>query len=52
VKARELARDGDAQAFVDGVAAVFGVDADAASAASIDRSDAESNVARGGRETA
>ncbi|GAA4170084.1 glutamyl-tRNA reductase [Gryllotalpicola koreensis] len=44
VKARELARDGDAAAFIEGVAAVFGVEPGA--------SVAESNVAEQGLETA
>lgn len=44
VRAHELARDGDAAAFVDGVAAVFGVEPGP--------SVVESNVALGGRETA
>ncbi|HEY0247115.1 MAG TPA: glutamyl-tRNA reductase [Gryllotalpicola sp.] len=53
VKARELARDGDAAAFVEGVAAVFGVEAAVASdATGSDRSDAERTVAEAGRETA
>jgi glutamyl-tRNA reductase len=33
VRARELARQGDAQAFIDGAAALFGVDVDAEAAA-------------------
>jgi glutamyl-tRNA reductase len=48
VKARELARDGDAIAFIEGVAAVFGVDAEGAPGASA----AESNVAEEDSESA
>ncbi|MCX7522661.1 glutamyl-tRNA reductase [Microbacterium sp. STN6] len=36
VRARELARGGEADAFIDGVAALFGVEADAAAAAAAD----------------
>jgi len=52
VKARELARDGDADAFIDGVAAVFGVSAAETSVETNDRFGAGSNVAEGGRESA
>jgi glutamyl-tRNA reductase len=55
VKARELARDGDAAAFVDGVAAVFGVEAEGALGTiggTIAGSVAQNNVAETGRETA
>lgn len=56
VKARELARDGDAAAFIDGVAAVFGVDAEgspgAAAPGAADAFAAGSNVAEEGSETA
>jgi glutamyl-tRNA reductase len=52
VKARELARDGDAAAFVEGVSAVFGIDASETVRAAIAASVAESNVAETGRETA
>jgi glutamyl-tRNA reductase len=48
VKARELARDGDAAAFVEGVGAVFGVQTSGAVADSV----AQGNVTEGGRETA
>ncbi|AYG03667.1 glutamyl-tRNA reductase [Gryllotalpicola protaetiae] len=52
VKARELARDGDAAAFVEGVTAVFGVEPTATEPATRDGSVAESNVAEQGLETA
>ena len=48
VKARELARDGDAAAFVEGVAAVFGVEPDASRNGSV----VESNVAKAAEESA
>ncbi|WP_022882410.1 glutamyl-tRNA reductase [Gryllotalpicola ginsengisoli] len=48
VRARELARDGEAAAFVDGVAAVFGIDVSAPLAVS----DEESNVSEGGLQSA
>ncbi|GAA4162944.1 glutamyl-tRNA reductase [Gryllotalpicola daejeonensis] len=51
VRARELARDGDAAAFIDGVTAVFGVDP-ATTGATITESVAPRNVAEAGRETA
>ncbi|MFC4244102.1 glutamyl-tRNA reductase [Gryllotalpicola reticulitermitis] len=52
VKARELARDGDAQAFVEGVEAVFGVDAATPARPAAEPFVAEGNVAEHGRETA
>ena len=61
VRARELARDGDAAAFVDGVSAVFGIEEQAPGAASaarpatggtVTRSVAENNVAEAGLESA
>jgi glutamyl-tRNA reductase len=48
VKARELARDGDAAAFIDGVSAVFGIELPSAITSSV----AGSNGAEEGRETA
>lgn len=52
VRARELARDGDAQAFIDGVEAVFGVSPTEAVRSTAEASDTESNVAEGGLESA